>query len=49
MSAVNLLSSQELILSGLESSDMKQISGILGTDSLSVESGRSVVKLDSGL
>ena len=48
MSAVNLLSSHELILSGLESSDMKHISGTLGTDSLSVTSDTSVAKLDSG-
>ena len=48
MSAVNLLSSHELILSGLESSDMKQISGILGTEDLLVASDVSAVRLASG-
>ena len=48
MSAANLLSNHELIPSGLESSDMKQISGTLGIDSLSVTSDESAVRLASG-
>lgn len=48
VSAVNLLFNHELILSGLESSDIKQISGTLGTDSLSATSDVSAVRLASG-
>ena len=48
VSAVNLLFNHELILSGLESSDIKQISGTLGTDSLSATSDVSTVRLASG-
>lgn len=47
VSAVNLWSSHELILSGEESSDMKQISGTLGTDCAPVTSAESVVKLSN--